>query len=208
MLSTSSLKEFVDALGSGSPTPGGGGAAALAGALGSALTNMVCNFTTGEKYAELEPTVRQISTEVAQRAARLVELVDGDAEAFGKVTAGYDLPRSTAEEKARRSQAIQDALKDAAQVPMAVVEHCHRILELDVQMAEIGNKNVLSDIGVSILMADAAMEAAAMNVNINLAYIKDEAFNSEMSGRLNRLLTEARGWRDVGLARVRERIFG
>lgn len=173
------LKGYGDALASGEPTPGGGSAAALVGALGAALNSMVANFTVGrEKFAGVEEEVRQLLEESEGLRAELERLTQADTEAYGKVSAAQGMPRGTEEEKAARRAAMQEALKAAAGAPRAATRACHRVLEIAAELVEKGNPNLITDVGVAAKFALAAMECAALNVEINLAYMKDEEYKA------------------------------
>jgi len=173
------LKTYSDALASGEATPGGGSAAALAGALGAALNSMVANFTVGkEKFAEVEEDVQRLLAESERLRGELERLTQADTEAYGQVAAAQKMPRETDEQKAARRTAMQEALKAAAEVPRAAVRACHGVLEVAGEMVEKGNPNLITDVGVAAKFALAAMECAALNVEINLAYIKDEDYNA------------------------------
>ncbi len=173
------LKTYSDALASGEATPGGGSAAALAGALGAALNSMVANFTVGrEEFADVEEDVQRLLAESERLRGELERLTQDDTEAYGQVVAAQKMPRETDEQKAARRTAMQDALKAAAEVPRAAVRACHAVLEVAGEMVEKGNPNLITDVGVAAKFALAAMECAALNVEINLAYIKDEDYNA------------------------------
>ncbi len=186
------LKKYLDEAASGSSTPGGGSVAALAGALGAALTSMVCNFTVGKKkYADVEAEVSQILSEAEELRAKLQDLMVEDTQAYGQVSAAYGMPRETAEEKAARSEAIQKALKVAMQAPLEAAVCCHRVLKLNEPLVEKGNQNLISDVGVAVLLAESAMRSAILNVEINLSYIKDEKLCQETREKLRPMVAEA-----------------
>ena len=173
------LKTYSDALASGEATPGGGSAAALAGALGAALNSMVANFTVGkDKFADVEEDVQRLLAESERLRGELERLTQADTEAYGQVAAAQKMSRETDEQKAARRAAMQEALKAAAEVPRAAVRACHGVLEVAGEMVEKGNPNLITDVGVAAKFALAAMECAALNVEINLAYIKDEDYNA------------------------------
>ena len=186
------LKKYLDEAASGASTPGGGSVAALAGALGAALTSMVCNFTVGKKkYADVEAEVSQILSEAEELRAKLQDLMVEDTQAYGQVSAAYGMPRETAEEKAARSEAIQKALKVAMQAPLEAAVCCHRVLKLNEPLVEKGNQNLISDVGVAVLLAESAMRSAILNVEINLSYIKDEKLCQETREKLRPMMAEA-----------------
>jgi len=173
------MRTYADALASGAPTPGGGSAAALVGALGAALNSMVANFTVGkEKFAAVEEDVQRLLEESEQLRAELERLTQADTEAYGQVSAAQKMSRETEEEKAVRRAAMQEALKAAAEAPRAATRACHRVLEVAGELVDKGNPNLITDVGVAAKFALAAMECAALNVEINLAYIKDDSYTA------------------------------
>ena len=171
------LRDFVDELSSDSPAPGGGSVAALAGALSSALSSMVCNLTIGkEKYKDVEHDMERLLDRVEDMKRRFMDLIDRDTEAFNKVMEALKLPKETDEEKRIRKEKIQDALKGAALVPLETARMCAEMIELCKEVAEKGNKNSITDVGVAAIMARAGLESAILNVKINLKSINDEKF--------------------------------
>ena len=167
---------------SDSPAPGGGSAAALAGAIGAALGIMVGNLTlTSAKYADVHGSAGQLVKELDAKLTSLEQYVDEDTKAFTQVMMAYKLPKDTDEEKALRSKRIQEAMKAAAQLPMKVAIICMEVLEMSSQMLDIGNVNAASDAAVAGRMAHAAMWSAIYNVKINLGSIKDQDFVADMS---------------------------
>lgn len=188
-LTDQTIAQFLDALASSAPAPGGGSAAALSGALGAALVSMVCNLTLGKKkYADVQDDIAALVKQSEELRYRLQALLEADVKVYTGVSKAYKMPRKTPEEKAARSAAIQEALKDAAKVPMEVAEACAQVLDLCTPAAEIGNVNVVSDAGVAALMAEAGLRSAALNVIININAIKDVTFSDAMRDELNLLL--------------------
>lgn len=184
--------DFLDALASGQPTPGGGGAAALTGSQAAALISMVINFTVGKKkYADVEEEMRGCLTRSEALRTALLAAVDADADAFDAVAATYSLPKETDEEKAARTAAMQDALKHAAVVPFEMAEKCLEIIRLAAPVGAKGNSNVVSDAATALYLAFAALKSALVNVNINLKFIKDEAFVTAWSAKVAALLADA-----------------
>jgi len=174
-------EEFLEKLASEAPTPGGGGAAALAGAIAGALSSMVANLTVGkEKFASVEPEVKVLCAKADNLRAELLELVEQDAAVFGSFMVCYKLPKATEEEKQARLAAIHTAAKQAATVPMNIARAAAGVLEIADRLAVIGNPNVITDATCSALLARAAMRCAFYNVYINLNLTKDEAFNEAM----------------------------
>ena len=151
------VDKYVGDLASNLPAPGGGSGAALAGALGNALAAMVGNFTIGkDKFADVEDQVQGILEGLGTVRERLLELVDEDVAVYGKVSAAYKLPRDTDEQKAERSEAIENACKAAAGVPRAIAEACDRSIELAAELCDIGNPNLISDVGCAVKLAEAS----------------------------------------------------
>jgi formiminotetrahydrofolate cyclodeaminase len=185
------LEEFMNRLASDSPTPGGGSAAAMAGAMGSCLVSMVANLTVGrEKFKEYEEQVQEILTKSEELRARLLASADRDAEAFNLVIDAMKMPKVTEEEKRIRTEKLQEALKGATARPMEIAELCLEVLKLAWELHDKGNPNASSDIGVGTHMAYAGMEGAIMNVDINLPLLKDGAFAEKMKTRADRLRAE------------------
>ncbi len=186
------IEAFLDALAARESTPGGGGAAALAGSQAAALLSMVINFTLGnKKYADVATAMESYLQQSEALRAELLTLADRDVAAFDAVSACYGMPRATAEEKAARTAALQAALKGAAEVPFVAAERALALLHLVEPVAREGNTNVVSDAGVALHMAQAALRSALINVNINLKFIKDEAYVTTWATKRDELLAEA-----------------
>ena len=171
------LNALLEELASHSPAPGGGSVAALAGALGAALTSMVCRLTVGKKkYAEVEEEMKSVLAMSDKLRTAFTRLIDADTDAFNKVMEAYSLPKESDDQKALRNAAIQEATKEAALVPLECMKHGIDALALSRAVAQRGNLNSVSDAGVSALMIGAAIEAAALNVKINLTGVTDMEF--------------------------------
>ena len=191
------VNSFLSELASSSPAPGGGSVAALAGALGAALSSMVCNLTIGkERYADVEDEMKDVLRMSEKLRRKLLKLVDKDTEAFNDVIKAFKMPKDTEEEKKVRSKAIQAGYKKAAMVPFETAEVCGKILDLAEVIAEKGNRSSVTDAAVSALMADAGVESAILNVKINLGSIKDEVFVKDMVSKLDKLEKESRFKKD------------
>jgi formiminotetrahydrofolate cyclodeaminase len=187
------LSAFLDELASSSPAPGGGSVAALAGALGSALTAMVCNLTIGKKkYAAVEEEMKKILVQAEEMRGLFTALIDEDTQAFNKVMEALGLPKETEPQKALRSAAIHEATKEATNVPLEVMKHCIDALALTQQVAASGNVNSVSDAGVSAYMLHAAVEAAALNVRINLNNLNDSEFVGWKTDEMDSLMNTSR----------------
>jgi formiminotetrahydrofolate cyclodeaminase len=177
MLTKKTINGFLDELASSSPAPGGGSVAALAGALGSALTAMVANLTIGKKkYADAEGEMKKILRQAESLRGQFAALIDKDTEAFQKVMEAFALPKETEPQKALRAAAIREATKEATLVPLEVMKHCIDALALAQEVASSGNANAVSDAGVSALMLHAACSGAALNVRVNLKTLDDPEF--------------------------------
>jgi formiminotetrahydrofolate cyclodeaminase len=188
----SSIEGFLDALASQSATPGGGSAAAIMGAKGAALVSMVCNLTIGKKkYAEVEIEMKKVLAKAEDLRRQLTGMIADDVNAFDTVMGAYGMPKETDAEKATRSAAIQDALKIATDVPMACCRAAREVIDLGAIAAEKGNLNVISDAGVAVLAAYAALRSAALNVFTNAKMITDRAFADARLRELDRLLSGA-----------------
>lgn len=177
MLYDLTIKDFNSILASSAPAPGGGSAAALAGALASALSMMVYSLTTGKQsYAELDRSIKQqleLDGEMLKVLNReLMELVEEDTQAFNQVMQALRLSKQTEEERVSRLEKLQEANHHALQVPLVVAQKCLAILRHQVNIACYGNKNAVSDIGVGALLAYTGLESAVLNVRINISGIE------------------------------------
>ena len=189
MIKDKPISTFLEELASSAPTPGGGGAAAIMGAMGAALTSMVCNLTVGKKnYVEVEAEMQAALEKTEQLRNEMTDMIKADVDVFNRVMAAYGMAKETDEEKAARSEEIQAALKEATDVPLACARLAREAMEISKPVAEKGNKNVISDSGVSVLAAYAALRSAALNVYINIGGIKDETFARDRQQQLEALL--------------------
>lgn len=183
--------EFVDALASDAAVPGGGGGAAYAGALAAALGAMVGNITARKpKFADAADDMRASVAGLDAARARLLELIDEDAEAFSRLAATWKLPRATEEEKVARHAAEQAALVGACEVPLDIMGECARIIEVADFLAKNCSKLVLSDVGASAILSKAALRAAALNVYINTNLMDDAAQAAAFNEECAQLLTQ------------------
>lgn len=179
------LSEFLEELAKDSPSPGGGSASALAGALGAALAAMVANLTLGkEKYRNVEDELKEISGKAASLKDRMMALVDEDSQAFDALLAAFRLPKDSAEAKERRGVGIQRATRQATEAPLEVAKHAIDIIKLAEVVIQKGNINAVTDGGVAALMGEAAFRGAVYNVKINLPGIADEAYKKAVEQEL------------------------
>jgi glutamate formiminotransferase/formiminotetrahydrofolate cyclodeaminase len=207
MLTKKTVTAFLDEVASSSPAPGGGSVAALAGALGAALTTMVCNLTIGKKkYIDVEEEVKKIRTEAERLRTRFTDLVDEDTQAFKKVMEAYALPKDGEAQKTLRGAAIEAATKEATLIPLEVMKHCIDAMALAQQVTSSGNVNSVSDAGVSTLMLYAACEGAALNVKINLNGLSDSDFVGWKSDDVESLLKTGRMMLEETLEMVGKRM--
>jgi methenyltetrahydrofolate cyclohydrolase len=200
--------DWLERLGSSAATPGGGAAAAIAAAAAAALVEMVVNLTQGRTaYAAHESHVRPIGDQAATLRQRAWDLAADDEAAFSAVMAAYGLPRQTDEERATRAAAIEAATAAAAGPPLRVAEVAAKVVELAAALPGRSNPNVLSDVGVAASLAVAALESAAINVEVNLAGLHDDGVRDGLRKQLDGYLTMGELGRRV-VADVRARING
>lgn len=184
--------EFVDLLASDAPAPGGGSAAALEGALGAALTAMVCGLTVGKKkYAEFEELAQAAQKKALDLKARFVDVMDRDTEAFNVVSAAFGMPKATDEEKAARSAAIQKGLEGCTKTPFEMMELAVETLELTASILGKSNDSAASDLGVSALSLRAAIQGAWLNVLINIGSLKNKELAEDYRVKGEALLAKA-----------------
>jgi glutamate formiminotransferase/formiminotetrahydrofolate cyclodeaminase len=180
-LTKMNLREFCNETLSDSPAPGGGSVAALMGALGASLGGMVANLSAGKRgWDDKLEYFSDWAVKAQQLKDELLSLVDEDTAAFNKVMDAFALLKESAEEKAVRSRAIEEATKYAAEVPLKVMETASKSYELLSEMADKGNPASISDVGVGALATRACIEGAALNVRINLGQLKDEKFKAAL----------------------------
>ena len=192
MLKDSSIEQFLDELASSAATPGGGSAAAIIGAQGAALVSMVCNLTIGKKkYADVETEMKDILAESEDLRVRLTGMIQDDVRAFDAVMGAYGMAKETDADKAKRDEAIQAALKEATDVPLRCCRLAREVIDLALAASEKGNLNVISDAGVGVLAAYAALRSAALNVFINVKMIADKGFVDAKLKELEGLLAGA-----------------
>lgn len=186
------VRDFTALLGSDAPAPGGGSAAALAGALGAALTAMVGALTVGKKkYADYAETAQQTLEEAGKLRERFLDVMQRDTEAFNAVSAVFAMPRGTEEEKAARSAAMQEALQGCTRTPFEMMELSVAALRLTEGLVGRSNTSAASDLGCAALHLGCAIRGAWLNVLINLGSIRDAAFAADYRSRGEALLEEA-----------------
>ncbi|HNY70427.1 MAG TPA: cyclodeaminase/cyclohydrolase family protein [Syntrophorhabdus sp.] len=175
------VRDFLNNVASGEPTPGGGSVSALCGALSAALAEMVARITAGKTNDEV---VAKKMAEILNTASKLrkvfAENIDRDSAAYAAVMKAYKMPKETDREKKERQKAVQEALKDAAQIPLEVAEMGLRALSLAETLVKEGNQNAVTDAAVGALIARSAVVGALYNVRINLLSIKDATFRDRV----------------------------
>ena len=198
------ISQFLDKLASAEPTPGGGSAAALSGAMAAALASMVARLSKGKGG---DDAGFERSAQAADRSKTwLTDLAGEDARAFDAVLRAMRLPRTSDDEKRARQAAVQRALHGAAEVPLRVMRRVVDVLKVLPDLARTGNPNAVSDVAVGALLAYAAAHGALHNVRINLASIKDETFAAKLRADAEALGEEAARLRDATMTAVRERM--
>ncbi|MBW2095794.1 MAG: cyclodeaminase/cyclohydrolase family protein [Deltaproteobacteria bacterium] len=190
MLSDMKVCDLLEKTASREPVPGGGSMSALAAAAAAGLVEMVANLTIGRKgFEAVEGEMQSISREASRHRERFTESIDRDSGAYAKVMEAFHMPKNTEMEKQARSQAIQDALKLAAEVPLAVAEDVLALLPLGKSVIRRGNPNALTDGLVGVMLARSGALGALRNVRINLDSIKDQAYVSKLSARVREMET-------------------
>lgn len=192
------IEDYINDLASNKPTPGGGSAAALVGALGSALTSMVFNLTIGKKdYEALNDDEKQNINTALKEAEKynnmLLEFMDKDGEAFLSLIKAFKLPNTNEEEKKKRREAIDLGYENALQVPLTLAKESLKFYSNIIIACKYGNKNVLSDAGVASILLYACIESSILNVKINLAGIKDEEYKQQIHNTCVEIVAEALG---------------
>ncbi len=186
-----SCKDFIEVLASKSPVPGGGGAAAMGGAIGMALSNMVGNLTVGKKkYADVEEEVKELIEKGNKIINELETLVDKDAEVFEPLSKAYGLPKNTPEEAKIKEETMERCCKVACSVPMEIMRKAYEGIKVHNRMGQIGTMIAISDVGCGVVFLKSALIAGKLNVIINLNTIKDTDFINKTKEEMDKLLEE------------------
>ena len=202
-----SLSEYLEVAASKSPTPGGGSVSAVVAANAAAMVSMVANLTLGKKgYEGVEGQVKDILAGTTRAIADLKDLTARDMKAFDIFMTAWRMPSGTDGEKKAKDEAMEKAAQNASSVPLEICKVCLEILKLAVKLAPIGNKGAISDVGVGAYVAEAAMKAAMLSVDINLPSIQDAAFKASLISERARLFTEAEEFKLLALADVKKRL--
>ena len=207
MVTESSVEKFLDDLSSGHPTPGGGSAAAVMGAMGAALVSMVCNVTLGKKgYEGVEAEMRAILHESEKVRRRLTEMVAEDIAAFESILAAYKMPKASDGEKEVRAAAIQAGLRRATEVPLDCAHACAEVIALSRRASEHGYLNVISDGGVGVLAGFTGLRSAALNVYINAPALADRVFAERAAAELEKLVAHCAAETEAVYKIVRDKL--
>lgn len=186
-----SCEAFLEDLAGSAPAPGGGGAAALVGAAGAALGNMVGSLTIGKKkYAAVEADILIMNRRAAALRKRLEGLVQADADAFTPLAAAYKLPKETPEQQAHKAAVLEAALEEACAVPLEIMSACCEGITLAAEYAEKGSVMAVSDAGCAALFCKAALQAAGLNVSINTRLMADKAHAAALNAQAEAMLAE------------------
>lgn len=187
--STVPCNKFVEVLASKAPVPGGGGASALVGAIGTALGNMVGSLTVGKKkYADVEEEMWELKAKSDKLQAELLRLIERDAEVFEPLSKAYGMPRATEEEKAEKARVMEIVLKDACSVPMEIMEKCCEAIDIIVEFAAKGSALAISDAGVGVAFCKAALKGASLNVYINTKSMQNREYAEELNAKCDAML--------------------
>lgn len=190
---SNSVGTFAELVAAGTPAPGGGSVSAYCGMLAASLGEMVCNLTIGKpKYADSEPRLREIKTELIRLGARLRELIAEDAESFEAVLRAYKLPKESDEQKSHRAAQIQIAIQGAVDVPVETAERSFGVLTLLKELADIGNRNALSDVAVGAQLGQTAIRGASYNVGVNLDSLSDREAADKTREKMKVLIEQSK----------------
>ena len=183
MIKEEKISKFLKDLSSSKPTPGGGSAAALVGAIGASLIEMVANLTIGKKgYEKSIEEIKEIKTKAEKNKNKLIRLADKDSKAYADVMKVFKLPKGS-----KRDYHIQKALKKATLVPLETALSSTEVLKLAKQITKIGNKNAKSDAASALHFAKASVSSALENVKINLDLIKDKNWKTKIEKEISKI---------------------
>jgi len=201
------IRKYLDDAAAGIPAPGGGSVSALAGALATTMGSMAANFTVGKKkFAAVEPQAKELLARLDALREQLLALMDEDVAAYGVVSGAYGMPKETPEQKSARSAKIQEALVVAMDAPLRTMRACAEVMRVLGALVDVANPNLLSDVGVSAVLAEAALRGAKLNVDVNLISLTDAELvrrtrtaAGDLAGGASRLLAEVMSKVSAGL---------
>ncbi|GMO51406.1 MAG: cyclodeaminase/cyclohydrolase family protein [Termitinemataceae bacterium] len=203
-ISAKAIPDFVSVLASKAAVPGGGGASALVGAVGTALGNMVGSLTVGKKkYADVEAEIIELQKKCDKLQGELLHLIDKDAEDFEPLSKAYGLPANTDAEKAEKEKIMDKCIKDACGTPLEIMKKCAEGIKLCEQFALKGSKLALSDAGVGVIFCKAALDGASLNVFINTKSSKDRAWADKVNKEADAIIKEYGALADKVFASVK-----
>lgn len=209
MMQDQKMDEFLDVLSSSAPVPGGGGASAYAGAIGTALGAMVANLTIGKKkYADVQEEIKRLEADSQILMKELSLFMDKDAEAFEPLSNAYGLPRQTQEQKKEREEIMEKALVTASETPLALMEKTLEAMKLLDRLSVIASNLAISDVGVGIQMMRSALLGASLNVFINTKMMKNRVVADEMNQKAEAMIAEGTIQADRIFAVVMDKIHG
>jgi len=187
------LRNFLDKLCSKSPEPGGGSASALTGAIAASLSGMLASLTIDKKgYEDVQNEMKEILSEASALKEDLLELLQKDTEAFDDASKAFKMPKETREQKEKRTQAIEDGLKKATEVPLSIMQKSRDVSRLAAKVLKKGNTMAITDGAISALFAEAAAIGAMINVRINFSWMKDQDYIRKVERQLGEILDEVR----------------
>ncbi len=207
MFRNKSIEEFIEVLSSKEPVPGGGGASALAGTMGTALARMVGNLTLGKKkYIDVQEDISVLQQKTLILTGELMDLIDKDAEVFLPLSKAYSLPGATLEEREYKDIVMEEALNIACSVPVKIMEKSYQVLLLLGEYADKGSKIAISDVAVSSVMLRAAISGASVNVYINTKMMKDRNKADELNMYCDDLMQKGKNLADEIFERVEKKL--
>lgn len=208
-LTEKSCADFISVLASKEPVPGGGGAAALVGAIGTALGNMVGSLTVGKKkYADVENEILQLKVRCNELQNEFLSMVEKDAEAFAPLARAYGLPKETEEQRREKARVMEQALLQASRTPLRIMELCVESLKVTERFSQIGSRLALSDAGCAAACCRAALDAASLNVFINTRSMKERTCAGDLNQKAQTLLQDGDSRADAVFATVRKHLTG
>ncbi|HPB17609.1 MAG: cyclodeaminase/cyclohydrolase family protein [Clostridia bacterium] len=207
MFRNKSIEEFIEVLSSKEPVPGGGGASALAGTMGTALARMVGNLTLGKKkYIDVQEDISVLQQKTLILTGELMDLIDKDAEVFLPLSKAYSLPGATLEEREYKDRVMEEALNIACSVPVMIMEKSYQMLLLLGEYADKGLKIAISDVAVSSVMLRAAISGASVNVYINTKIMKDRNKAEGLNSHCDDLMQKGMDLADKIFERIEKKL--
>lgn len=183
------IDDFLDVLASKSPVPGGGGATALAAAIGSALCSMTCSLTIGKKkYADVEEDIKALDESARALRTRFVELIEEDAEGFEPLAAAFRMPSETQEQLELKQETLEREYVGACKVPFEIMDCCCQGISICIQVAQKGSQMVLSDVASGLILLEAALRSASLNIYINTRSMRDREKAEAIKNRADEML--------------------